>query len=480
MYFKINQDMNGFGKFCQLLFLFLFYIIGIITLLSGFINDHMLFLFPFIIIVFLIMYHLGSKLPKLRLFGLYLFIFSFFLTIMFVLLLHTPIESDFLTQYNAALALKNGTFNLEQSHYFQSWPYQLGLSLIEAGILKLFNHVMALKIFNALLIAATSFLVYDITKGISNEKTGYVAGVMYALFPTPLFFSTLLTNNIWGTFFSICALDLFFRSERTSSYKKHISLIVLVAIVLAVSNFARPDAILFLVPFIVYFLLKIVGQSKSYILSNSINIVTFILTFIIMSGLFSLGVKTAGISDMGLTNPDPGNRTAVGLYLKSNGRYSDDVTKKMDEYVNKSGLTRPEASKKITQENLHALKQASLRKIGSFVVSKQATYTFGSVDGLGFSIGYMNYPKLKKIFTKFNSLYILAVFTLAIYAAFYCVKSRRLELIVLPFIIFVGLCSNILNEVQYRYSYSIQPVMFIMAAIGLALIFNKKRERVTL
>ncbi|WP_181190314.1 hypothetical protein, partial [Bombilactobacillus bombi] len=252
------------------------------------------------------------------------------------------------------------------------------------------------------------------------------------------------------------------------------------ALILAIGNFIRPDAIVYLVPYLVYFFLQLLAQPLKFWRRNFAGFIIIIAVFTFTGSILSTAVKVNHINDVGMINPDPYNRLAVGLHLASNGRYSNDVNNQIKQLTQKQKYTRPQASLKITKDNLHTLSQTRKRDLLNFFAYKQALYAFGIFDGLNFPLGYFSsyHSFLYKLLSWLNSGYILIVFIFALVGFWKTDYRQQLLKIILPFIIFVGLFSNIFNEVQYRYSFAIQPIIFILASIGFNYLLNKVRAKI--
>ena len=59
------------------------------------------------------------------------------------------------------------------------------------------SHLIVAKLFNVFLGAATAVLVYVLATRIRDQRTGIVAGVLTALFPSQVFFSTVLMTEVF-------------------------------------------------------------------------------------------------------------------------------------------------------------------------------------------------------------------------------------------------------------------------------------------
>ena len=81
-----------------------------------------------------------------------LFLFAFISRVIIILVVDTPIISDFKTMYEAALEIVKGTSDYKDSFYFLTWGYQMGHVLYQSVLLSIINSVVFLKIMNAFIV----------------------------------------------------------------------------------------------------------------------------------------------------------------------------------------------------------------------------------------------------------------------------------------------------------------------------------------
>ena len=84
-------------------------------------------------------------------FIVFIFLFSFVLRLGVIVLVETPVISDFKLMYDAALEIVNGTDSYKSMSYFITWGYQMGHVLYEAFLLSIINSVFFLKIINCII-----------------------------------------------------------------------------------------------------------------------------------------------------------------------------------------------------------------------------------------------------------------------------------------------------------------------------------------
>lgn len=154
-----------------------------------------IYIFAFIIFtgIFLILFHdLENKLISFSIIAIFLlislvctkikindkvfcsllFILAFILRIITVLYMKVTPSSDFAVLLDAAENLIKGTNVMNTSPYFITWSYQSGFVLYQAFILKIFNSITVLHIFDCFFTASICVFVYIIGKEIKKTLVG--------------------------------------------------------------------------------------------------------------------------------------------------------------------------------------------------------------------------------------------------------------------------------------------------------------------
>ena len=80
-----------------------------------------------------------KKFIKENKFIVFLFLFSFIIRFITIIVVETPIISDFKMMYDASLELINGTSNYREFSYFLLWGYQMGHVIYQAILLFFIN-----------------------------------------------------------------------------------------------------------------------------------------------------------------------------------------------------------------------------------------------------------------------------------------------------------------------------------------------------
>ncbi len=435
------------------------YLLGIMLLFPFLFPLTKIGIIPFLLLFIGIWFFV--KKTKIKQFAFFLFIFSFLLRFLAILLIDTPIVSDFKTMFEAAIEINRGNLALVQSSsYFSLWSYQFGHTLYMSLFLKLIPNVFFLKFLNALFSSGSIVLLYLIGKDFVKERTARFLCLLYSFFPFSLLLNTVLTNQHHSTFF--CLLALYFligkKFEKISPIKKGI----LVGSMLAISQILRPEGIVFLVALLVYILLtlKKKEEKKSFLLLAFIFLVYFALT---TSTSFLL--QKAKISETGLKNNDFYWKFVTGLNVKTNGQYSEE-----------DALIYPFGQKK---EGLAFLKRRISQDLTKYptLFLKKETILWMQSD-LSWSIGHFpekGKTELYQFLTSFNQIFLFFFVAIGIIGCF-C-KEKRKEFLFL--ILFLGAYFGVylFIEIMPRYAYTPQMILLLIGMIGFEQIEKQFKEK---
>jgi hypothetical protein len=143
------------------------------------------------------------------------------------------------------------------SHQLNELPFIWNIGAINfvALTLKIFNSITPLLILYCLLKGATAWLIYQITKNLLNQKTAFIALILYVVYPANYGESTSLLSEIPSLFLFLLGLWL------TVCKKKAIA----GGGAIAFANWFRPMGIVFLLVLFLYnrksFLRNIIGYA---------------------------------------------------------------------------------------------------------------------------------------------------------------------------------------------------------------------------
>ncbi len=392
-----------------------------------------------------------------------LFLIAFIIRLSITLTIDTPIESDFLLQYNASQQFASGDMSFNSSSYFQTWGYQTGMVIYQGILLKIWNSIYFLKIMNCLWSAGTVVLVYFMAKEFFDVKAAQCTSLLYTIFVFHATFVTVLNNSIPSAFFLYLSLYLFI-SKRMQKLR-FVWRYVLSALCLAISNFFRPDAVLVLVAVFAYFLFAFFKKfSKQNFIHYGKRFLLFFVCYFVVTTVFSQAVSLSGVNPAGMANNDPLWKFVLGTNSETSGCYSYEDPLLIEQIMDEQGISRDEAELSIIKSRL-SVPVSELIELAS-----KKVHIFWWENPLYWSIGHLSqvYPNTYSLVLDFNSATILVCTVLAFLGCIVLYRRHRnnLKAYLLPFLIFATFCVYLIVEVQPRYAYTTQIALFILAAGG--------------
>lgn len=260
--------MKKFIKICEI-FLFLFFLV-----LLFFTKQKLATLF--IIPLLVILYFLYKK-ESIKHWEVFLFIIAFFIRIVSIFFLNVEIADDFKTMYEASLSLLKGNLDFMNGFYFRTYPFQLGLTLYQAVLLKIYHDVIILKIFNSIYTSFIIVYLYKISKLFVKEKTARMVSFSYLFYLYPLYLNSVLTNQHIPALFMLIAIYIVI--TKMDSIKSAFW----VAIILGVANFFRTESIIMIMAIVIFRFVFITHQTFKR---------TLLYLFIVLASYFSFTTMT--------------------------------------------------------------------------------------------------------------------------------------------------------------------------------------------
>ena len=440
----------------------------IIVFLLQFFNIYAILLgIPLILLI-----HFISKrnIPK---FSLILFAIMLIIRIIIVLLINTPVESDFKVMFEAAQSLVNKVNIMNDSTYFFRYAYQTGPVLFMTLLLKICNSLTFLKICNCIFSSINCVLIYYICKQISSERSAKTVSLLYGFLPFPVLFNTILSNQIPASTLFYLGTFIFMKNKNNK-----IRYFILAALIIGLGNFLRSEGIIFVAAIIGLYIIKIImdkttRKNKKYHLGILIFVVVYILFNLIANGV----VKVSHLNNEGLSNNFANWKFLVGLNTSTCGSYNEEdiVYMKTDEVAQKEIINRVTSLTPLSAINLFSCKAKIIWSGGAL------NWTFSNLEQQNYNIlGInININDLEEICYSLNKIIYYYAFIMFIFGFYKKYKSKKIvtnELIFLNILILNLIVYSII-EVQERYIYLAQISIFILSSLGFEYISKKKDNK---
>lgn len=425
------------------------------------------YIYTIIILCLIAILSFKIKIPK---FPIFLFIISLLAKILVILVIKPPIESDFLTMYEAAKLLRVGDLSYTNLDYFIKWGYQVGNVFYQAMLLKVFNSIFFLKIVNCLALSGTTVLIYMTIKEIINEKSAKFASLLYAFYPHPVLLTTVLTNQHVPTFLFFLALYITIKKDFFTS--KPILKYLLVGSLIGLGNIMRPEGIIFILTIAIY-LFCICYKSENFKPLIS-KILVLLISYLVISQGCSFAFKTFNISKNGLSNQDPLWKFVLGTNYESQGRYSENDLVYLADTKKELTIIKDRTIKNPVQfTKLLAVKAKifwtgnNLYWSNNYLETENITILSHEISG----------RKVNEYLNSLNEQIYLISFILALIGLFSLIKNKYKKEINL-FIILLSLyfIVYLFIEIMNRYTYTPRVAIFMLAGVGLDYLLKKGKN----
>lgn len=419
------------------------FLIALLILLGNINNGVILSLVSLIFIYFFI------KKVKIKRFMMFLILFSLVTKIVCVLILKTPILADYWIMYEASQNMINGDYSFVNKLYFLTWGYQLFHVFYEAFVLGFMNDILVLKILNCIYSTVITIMIYLITRKITSENTARIVSLLYSIAIYPLYLNSVLGNQQLALMLMLIGIYiLLFKNNNIKN-------LIIVGILIALSNLERPEAIIYLLTILVYYIIS--NQKLKITIKNCFII--FITYFIITKGSSFFLIKS-GINDIGFENKNPYWKFVTGFSYDTNGIYNlDDVY-----YADVSNVddTKKEAINRISQ--VHKWPRL-------FYEKTKIIWLYNGLEEC-FNAKSINISDdLKQIIFNYIKIMNMVIIILVLVGLY---KNKNINHTTKFFLIniLIYFAVYLIIEVHIRYYFNPQVSMFILSSIGIERVLN--------
>ncbi|WP_246141000.1 glycosyltransferase family 39 protein [Bacillus marasmi] len=415
----------------------------------------------FLLLVPLIVNHV---LKNKTLFIVFLVLIAFVTRLVWVLNVNTPIISDFSVMYQGAIDASKGNFQFTDTPYFITWVYQLGFTMYQAVIIKLFGEgPFILKLLNIIYSVGTTVLVYKISAKIFNETTGRIAGIIYAAFIPSIVMSSVLTNQHLATFLFYLGFYLLILNEESKR-----PLWIYSAVLIALGDIIRPLGSLILLAIGIYlFLTQFLGADKQRKLNTIKKVAGILVTYFLIHFFISQLFIAMDITKYPLSNRDPQWKFVLGFNHESGGWYSNEDAEFVGQYP--VGDEREKAETELINERI-----ADKQKLLKLFWAKLGSMWSGFDGALEWSLGHAErIPIINNLFKLERLMYLVMIFFGIISLVKIMINKFSRKELALVFLLILGYVAvHLLIEIQTRYRYFIMPCFIILQSYGIFILFE--------
>lgn len=442
---------NILTKFFMYLTIFVFSIIAIIFLSQNY--------FIFALLAYIIVMFISLKL-NIKRFPIFLFIISFLIRLLVIVIVDLPQQDDIWIMLDAAKKFAVNDYSFGKLPYFSSWGYQTGFVIYEGIILKIFKSEFVLKFLNIIFTSLTTVLIYFLSKKFTSEKSAKVVSLLYMVLPMPLLLNTLLNNHILSALLTYFGITFIIKNQKT--LKDYIFSSILIAI----GNILRPEGIIVVFSLIIFEIIKL---KKDTLIDVFKKLFVFLTIYVFIGSFTSFIIQKTNVNPIGLKNNNPlwkfvigFNHDTCGYYDHNDEQYFYDENAEL-EIIKDRVLTSP----------LKLTKLFTCKINYFWLLSEPSSGAFSAKD-----INFMNIKisakTLNNIAINFNIfIYIITLFMCFIGVILNKEKIIKNNSIFFIIMMVVTFFVYLLIELRVRYTYFIIISIFILSSYGYDYVLNQ-------
>jgi hypothetical protein len=395
-------------------------------------------------------------------FIIFLIFIAFSVRFVWILNVNTPVFSDFAMMYHSAIEAAKGDFSFSQDNYFQNWVYQLGFTMYETLVIKIFGaNIFILKLLNVFYSVGTTLMVYKITGKLFNDVSARISGLVYALFIPSIVMSSVLTNQHLATFLFYLGFYLII-----SHYSKRF-IWIYIGILLALGDIIRPLGSLILLALGIFlFITQILGEDRRRKFAAVKKFIGIIAIYYLIHLAVSQLFISMDVTKYPLSNRDPLWKFVLGFNQETTGQYSKpDLV-----YVRQFdiGAERNDVEMKLIKERIADKQKVVVlfkEKLKIMWAENDASITWGA--------GHFKEPQLKERIRKLERLMYISILFFTLYSLISLLKTKHKNNLHLFFILLIlGYAAvHLLVEIQTRYRYFIIPSFVILQGYGVYVVY---------
>lgn len=434
-------------------------ILSLMLLLYLFTNNIILLVLAGIISIFI-----SNR--KIKHFGLILFIVSFIIRLIFIIVAKFPQVFDFATLLEASEMFAKGDYSFNTWFHFHTWGYQTAFVIYQGILLKLFNSIFLLKLLNVIYSSLIVVIVYKLGLKISkNEKSARIVSLLYMIFPFYLFLNSVLLNSHLATLLSY--IGIFFILKNEAKYKDYF----IGSILIALGNIIRPEGIIIILTLIIY---KIVTLKKENIKKIIISLLIFLSSYFIICNTASFLVKASNINPSGLDNKDPMWKFLLGFNYETCGYYTDD-----DAVFQVDKKTEIAEIKRRALEDIPRTGKLMICKVDRFWLSSGLENEMGSFNDKSFNLFGINikFSLIKGMAITLNKGINIVILALMLLGLIVNRKNIKDEILFFLIMVLITFGIYLFIEIQPRYLYFIHVAVFALATLGINYIQELKIKK---
>ncbi len=391
--------------------------------------------------------------------------------ILWILLVNSKPDSDFILFNDYAVHASKGVFNVYNPTY-TVFPFKFGFPLVLSVIYKIFgSYLIDAKLFNVLISVVTSLQIYHIAGKTFNDRIGRITSLLYSIWPAQIMLTSVLASEHIFLLFLLLSVQLFIKTIEAIDARESTVYSIGTGISLAVTQFIRPVALILVPIFImVLFLFK---PSTEYRLKSILFKcrTTLAIGVLFIISFLALTLPLSNLIGVPIYKSSSGFNLLIGTNFVSNGTYNKEDTKIITEFIYNYAKIHKEATIRAINRILsHPL---------SFTMLMERKYItqWGSEDyGVYWSLRKTEYTNAAgqylinspRLLNAVSQIFYVFILLMSIIGCLFCIENRSYKIVIF-LLLFQGLfIAHTFLEVQSRYHFPAMPAFILLAGAGLS------------
>jgi 4-amino-4-deoxy-L-arabinose transferase-like glycosyltransferase len=403
--------------------------------------------------------------------------------LIWVALVPTEPFSDFLHFHNYAINASKGQFR-EYFEQFTVFPFKFSYGLIVALIYRIFGvSLSAVRYSNVFLSVILVLLIYAVGRKVFDEETARLAGILFALWPSQIMFTSVMASEHVFMVFFMAALLLFFKILDNTDKRRVYVLALLTGICLMVAQVVRPMATLLFVVFIIYLAFFVeTGEKPVKGMIKKASVFAVIAAGFMIS-LLLVNAVVYRLTGVPIWRASSGYNLMIGTNFESSGTFNNEDYELVKEYDYDYDRVHAEgfriAIERIKSQPFRFLKLVE-DKFEIQWASEEYGYIWSTRSIEDESASGSQAASHPRFFIGISQIYYIGLLAFAIAG---CIIANRKGIFALVplLLVYEGMvAAYTFLEVQPRYHYPVVPLFLIVAAYGIKeghlIIYDKQRH----
>lgn len=395
----------------------------------------------------------------------------------------TP-QNDFHTYHIFATSFAEGNFI--GGGYISLFPHYIGYPAFLAPFYKLFGaSTNVATVLNVVLSCGITLLIYNIGSNLYDRKCGFLGALIWALWPSQIFYSALVSTEIAFTFLMLLFI-YFFIAILKSKNGLFLTLVkfILLGALCSVSNVIRPIGQVVLIAILLYYSVFTVERIKikNTAISKFVFLTSLLTGYLITSTFISFATSKA--IDREIAKYPFGYNIYVGSNYESSGSWNATDANTLTEIQKTPGITAQEIHNELLKRSWERITGRSLSENLKFIYNKHGMIWPVDFDSLVYIRAGLIQEEAKFDFYKFESLlvkisnfYYHTILLICAFGGIILALRRHQGIPLFLAIILLGIIYlHMIVEVAGRYHFPAISIFSILASFGICSLddFNLK------